>query len=161
MMNNHHWIDVYAFDFHSVLNYDRNEMNLFRNRIYFKSKIKKKTNRILLDRRRRFLGESRSLRSRLLDRWCLWRLWFDDGRCLTLGDEWRSWSLDIWRLTISGDDSIVGVDERSIGTGEWDCERDDGRFLFNFALRAIDMMSIVGSDGNKRHRASAQRGSIS
>jgi len=68
MMNNHHWIDVYAFDFHSVLNYDRNEMNLFRNRIYFKSKIKKKTNRILLDRRRRFLGESRSLRSRLLDR---------------------------------------------------------------------------------------------
>lgn len=42
MMNNHHWIDVYAFDFHSVLNYDRNEMNLFRSRIYFKSKIKKK-----------------------------------------------------------------------------------------------------------------------
>ncbi len=92
-----------------------------------------------------------------MDEW-----WDDDGsRCLSFGDERRLWSLDNWRLIINVDDSNGNDDDIFIGNGERDWDRDEWRFLFFLAFVAIDIISTVGSDGNKRHKASAQRGSIS
>ncbi len=63
---------------------------------------------------------------------------------------------------ITDDEDSIGNDgETSIETGERDWDRDDGCFLLFWAFLAIDIISIDGSDGNKRHNASAQRGSIS
>lgn len=93
----------------------------------------------------------------------------DVDRCLVLfGDERRLWSLDIWCLIIGdGDDDGDGVvsngndEDKCIDDGDCDCDGDEQRFLLFLAFTAIDIISIVGSDGNKRHKASAQRGSIS
>ena len=61
------------------------------------------------------------------------------------------------------EDESNGKDDDATGNevGECDWDREEWRFLFRFAFVAIAMTSIAGSDGNRRQRASAQRGSIS